>query len=657
MSESVKEKAEAKKTRTRRPLIIAGVVVIIIILAAPFGYLAAMSGRVMPGVAVNGLYLGGMTKNEAGAKLAVATAAFETELNFSNGKRAVKIDTGRKMINLNSDAGLAAAYSVGRTGNLLDRLEQAGRALFFGAKASMPYVYDAKSLKTALKSAWGKDETPVIDARLAISMSGDTATNVAVVPDRSGFEYDYDRAIADVKTKQATLDATPILLQPARTDASVKAADIAAVKSLVPAALALAPLPMSADELKWTLTAHDLGSLIGVGFKNDGAPALQIDHAAATAYFARLAADYDVQPTATHYEIDPTTNKMTVFEPGKDGRSINIEASIAALNRALDQQLSGADGKAGFNLVYTPAKSQVISQSAADLGINEVIGVGVSDFSGSSGNRIKNVTHGSAKLNGILIAPDAEFSAIDALNPVTIEDGYFPEQIILGDKIEPAVGGGLCQIGTTLFRMAMNSGLPITERQNHSLVVHYYSDPVNNNPGTDATLYGPHPDLRFVNNTGHWLLITTAINVKAHQLTYTLWGTADGRKGSYTHPQVTNWIPAPTEVQNLNDPSLPVGAQKCQNAFKGANTTFTYTIVNADGTVTTKNFNSHYRALPKICAYGTGIPGTKLPDGTVVPPAPKTPIANPLTTPAAPATNANEPMNNINIPAEAAVGN
>jgi len=112
--------------KAHRPALIAGVVVIIVLLAAPFGYLAAMSGRVMPGVAVNGLAVGGLTKNEAGAKLEVAVAAFETELNFTNGKRSVKIDTGRKMIALDSDAGLAAAYGVGRSGSIIDRLGQAG---------------------------------------------------------------------------------------------------------------------------------------------------------------------------------------------------------------------------------------------------------------------------------------------------------------------------------------------------------------------------------------------------------------------------------------------------------------------------------------------------------------------------------------------------
>ena len=654
--------------KAHRPALIAGVVVIVLILAAPLGYLAAMGGRVMPGVAVNGLAMGALTKDEAGAKLNAKVAIYENSgLNFTNGKKTVAMDAtqvpggnadaAHQLVDLDADAGASAAYEVGRTGNVFDRVNQAAAALLNGERLSMPYTIDANGFKDALRAVWSADEKTVNDARLSIMISGDTLASVTVVPDSSGFEYDYDRAVSDVKTKLATLDSTPITLKPAKTQPSVRTADAEAAKTLVPLALSLAPLPMSAEELNWTLSTHDLASMLKVALGTGGTPSLAIDSDAAQKYFKQLATGYDIAPTPTSYEIDPTTNKMVSFASGNDGRKIDIDATVSALEKALALQLAGADGKTGFNIVATAAKSQIITQTAAELGINEVIGVGVSDFSGSSANRIKNVSHGSSKLNGHLIAPGEEFSAIDVLNPVTIADGYFTEQIILGDKIEPAVGGGLCQIGTTLFRMAMNAGMPITERQNHSLVVHYYADPSNGNPGTDATLYGPHPDLRFVNNTGHWLLITTAINVKTKKLTYTLWGTSDGRKGSYSPPQVVNWIAAPADVQNVNDPTLPVGAQKCQNAFRGANTTFVYTITNADGTATTKNFNSHYRALPKICANGTGIPGTKLPDGTVVPPAPKILIPNPLVTPAIPVTNANEPMNNINLPPEAAVGN
>ena len=72
-----------------------------------------------------------------------------------------------------------------------------------------------------------------------------------------------------------------------------------------------------------------------------------------------------------------------------------------------------------------------------------------------------------------------------------------PESVIKGNELKDEVGGGMCQIGTTLFRMAMNSGMQITQRANHSLVVSYYADPVNGNPGTDATLYEPILDLKF----------------------------------------------------------------------------------------------------------------------------------------------------------------
>lgn len=656
---------------TRRPALIAGVVVIslaAVLTLAAAGYLFAFKDRVFPGVTVNGLALGGLTKEEADAKLNAAITIYENSgLNFTYGKKTEKIDAtqlpdgnadaAHQILDIDEDSGISDAFSIGRTGNLLTCFRQAMTALQGRAKITLAYTLDAAGFKDALRKIWSTEETPVHDARLVINMSGDTLASVQTVPDQAGFEFDYDRAVSDIKSKIISFDSSPVELQPARTNPAINQAAALNAKALVPQALSLAPLPLAADNLQWTLTARNLASMLEVYIKNDGTASLRISQDAATKYFQQLAGEYDIAPANTQYEIDQATQKMTIFKAGNNGRKIDITQSIADLQTALAKQLAGADGKTGYNLTATADKSQVVSQSAADLGIKEVIGVGQSDFSGSSATRIKNVRHGSDKLNGVLIAPDAEFSALGILEPVTIADGYFPEQIILGDKIEPGVGGGLCQIGTTLFRMAMNTGLPITERQNHSLVVHYYSDPTNGNPGTDATLYGPHPDLRFINNTGHWMLLTTDMNVKTKKLTYTLWGTADGRHGSYTPPQVANWIAAPTDIQQVEDPTLPVGLQKCQNAFRGANTSFTYTIVNPDGSITEKIFNSHYRSLPKICSNGTGVPGTVLPGGGTVPPLPAgmkpiptgVPVTTPVTTPAT--------SSNVNLPTEAAVGN
>ena len=161
----------------------------------------------------------------------------------------------------------------------------------------------------------------------------------------------------------------------------------------------------------------------------------------------------------------------------------------------------------------------------------------------------------------------------------------------------------MCQIGTTLFRMAMNAGMPITERRNHSLVVGYYADPVNGNPGTDATLYEPLVDFKFLNDTGNYLLLQAEIDYKKQQLTFTLWGKSDGRKGWYTHPTVSRWIPA-GEPKDIEVDNLKPGEKKCQNAFRGAVASFTYTRVTPSGEKIDRVFDSYYRSLPKICLVG-----------------------------------------------------
>jgi vancomycin resistance protein YoaR len=175
--------------------------------------------------------------------------------------------------------------------------------------------------------------------------------------------------------------------------------------------------------------------------------------------------------------------------------------------------------------------------------------------------------------------------------------------VIKGDKIVKEVGGGMCQIGTTLFRMAMNSGMDITERRNHSLVVSYYADPVNGNPGTDATVYDQVLDLKFINDTGNYLLLETEMDTLKEELRFTLWGKSDGRSGSYTHPEVLKWIPTgPARI--VETTTLAPGKKVCQGAFPGAVAKFTYTRITPTGETIERVFDSYYRALPSICTVG-----------------------------------------------------
>src|SRR6185369_11000366 len=106
-------------------------------------------------------------------------------------------------------------------------------------------------------------------------------------------------------------------------------------------------------------------------------------------------------------------------------------------------------------------------------------------------------------------------------------------------------GGGVCQVSTTLFRAALNAGLPIVERHAHAYRVHYYEE--DSSPGVDATVYVPTVDLKFKNDTGHYILIQSIIDLTQPRLTFMIYGTNDGRVVNQTAPVVTNIRPAPAD--------------------------------------------------------------------------------------------------------------
>ena len=164
------------------------------------------------------------------------------------------------------------------------------------------------------------------------------------------------------------------------------------------------------------------------------------------------------------------------------------------------------------------------------LGIKKLIGQGYSNFTGSPNNRKHNIKTAVEKLNGYILKPGEEFSFVNFLGPTEAEQGYLAELVIKRNKTIPEYGGGVCQVSTTFFRAAINSGLKITERQHHAFPIVYY-----NPQGFDATIYDPKPDLRFINNTPDHLLIQT--HVENNQVFVDFYGTDDKRtvtiKGPY----------------------------------------------------------------------------------------------------------------------------
>lgn len=192
---------------------------------------------------------------------------------------------------------------------------------------------------------------------------------------------------------------------------------------------------------------------------------------------------------------------------------------------------------------------------------------------------------------------------IKALGEIDGPAGYLPELVIKGDKTVPEYGGGLCQIGTTLFRAVVDSGLPVTARRNHSYRVSYYEP-----AGTDATIYDPQPDFKFMNDTGNAILLQTKIT--GDKAVFTFWGKRDGRKVSYTKPTIYNIVkPQPTKIIETTD--LKPGEKKCtEKAHNGADAYFDYQVIYPSGEEKKVRFNSHYVPWREVCLVGVAASST-----------------------------------------------
>jgi len=220
-------------------------------------------------------------------------------------------------------------------------------------------------------------------------------------------------------------------------------------------------------------------------------------------------------------KLEITGNMATTFQPDQNGQSLDLYK--------LSQLLSAP--MANFDLPVVTASPKVHLADLNSLGITELVATGESDFSGSTKNRITNVQVGSAKYNGVIVAPGEEFSFNKILGDVDAEHGFKPELVIKASGVTPEFGGGLCQVSSTMFRAAMNAGFPITARRNHSFAVHYYAP-----QGTDATIYPGVQDMKFINNLQSHIVIQTRLDIPNHKLYFDFYGTKDDRQVSFEGP-------------------------------------------------------------------------------------------------------------------------
>jgi vancomycin resistance protein YoaR len=297
-------------------------------------------------------------------------------------------------------------------------------------------------------------------------------------------------------------------------------------------------------------------------------------------------------------------NKVTEFKPAQDGIKIKEEELANLITKSLDKLVNSEEISDDITIPVIATEPKIKNEDANNLGIKDLLGRGTSSFSHSSNIRNMNVEKGASIINRLLVAPGETFSFIKNLGEVTLEAGFKKAYIIRQGKTELDVGGGVCQVSTTLFRAMLDAGLNITARQNHAYRVSYYEE--DSKPGFDATVFIPNPDLKFINDTQHYVLIQSIYDGKNKKLAYEIYGTSDGRKAEIANYKQWGAQAPPPDVW-IDDPTLPVGKTiQDEQRIPGLKTSFDWIVTKADGTILhQKTFTSNFVPWAAVFRRGT----------------------------------------------------
>lgn len=586
-------------------LIILGVILLICgaAIGAAFGKTQKYAGKIYPGVRIDGIDVSGMTREQAKNALeAKFGESFGSGFNFK-ADDAQKNIPNENILALNTDNMADAAYRLGRSDNWLVSSMQVLVFPVFPKEIGLDYRLDKQLLQTKMKAAFSAYEKPAKDSDIKIKIVDpkQQTFEVEFTDSEAGNAFKYEKAISELETYIAVLENPTIELRKDVDVPSITKDQAAILKEQAVKIVNLKNIAFKYGNDEWPIKWEDFTHWLKVERDDSDAVVLTLDAKLMEGQLEAIGQKINQSAIDAKFQIKE--NRVVEFVGHKNGQELDIEASGIRITDEIVTNLNST-----VELVVKTTEPTVKTENANELGITEKIGVGVSNFSGSPYNRRVNIGVGAAKLNGLLIKPGEEFKLVQNLMPFDGRAGYLPELVIKGDKTIPEYGGGLCQVGTTVFRAAIATGLPITERSPHTYRVTYYEP-----AGTDATIYEPHPDVRFINDTGNYILMQT--KVVGNILTIEFWGKSDGRKVSFEgnnktddlsklKPVIFN-ITSPGPTKYVETTELKPGEMKrTESAHNGADAYFYRYITKADGTTEKETWSSHYSAWRAVVLVG-----------------------------------------------------
>lgn len=596
-------KSEKNKNWLWLKVLIAVFFILILVLAATYLIFEEIyKNKIYPGLTINQIDLSGLTREEAEKILEEKIDKInQNGLKFKFEEEEITVgpiisslagDVAYQIVFFEIDKTIDHAFGFGRSSGFFKNLTKKIRAGTRGRVIKLSFSIKEEEIRNILYESFQFFDQPGEDARLMATTSPETGKlEFWIKEEKTGFRLDYESAIKKLEENLIKLDISPIEIGIRKDYPNIYKNECLNINSSAKKIISYTPITLVYEDKNWEVSKEDILSWLKLARGVNDKIIVDIDSKKAEEFLrTNITEEIDQEAIDARFEIKD--DRVVEFITNQDGIKVNIDKTISRLRSKFL-----VENELEVELIVEVEKSNVSNEEVNDLGIKEIIGTGHSNFVGSPSNRIHNIKTGATSLSGILIKPDEEFSLNNALGKINAETGYLPELVIRGNKTIPEYGGGLCQIGTTMFRVALGTGLPITFRRNHSYRVFYYEP-----AGTDAAIYSPWPDLKFINDTGNHILIQHRID--GNDIYFDFWGTNDARIIEKTDPIIYN-ITAPGPTKYIETTDLALGEKKCtEMAHNGADAYFDYKVTYANDEVKEEKFKSHYVPWREVCLIG-----------------------------------------------------
>lgn len=559
-------------------------------------YEVAYWNKTYPNVFIESINVGGLTKEEITQKLnkELVNRQNQTFTFEIPGSEVKGFRLNPNLVSYDVQTMTNNALNYGRAGAFTEQAFKRITAPLQKSTIELLYDFDELTTDTLLADMFRPYESEVLESEIKFE-NGEvfaTISKAGKITNRKTLR-DLIKQYITLKSTIVTATVTIETKQPNRTiensKQAVYAAQIAVSKPLT--------LRESSTQYEKTLNSNEIFDLLEFTYNPQSQ---QTEASIANFKLATLLKDIPsaLNTNPIEGQSQQVGSVLIITEQARAGSTVDIQKLTDTIN----------------NMLFDPGRTELVEipitriepaltkATVNQYGIKDLLAQGTSSFRGSSQARLHNIRTAASKLNGYLIAPNQTFSMYQAVGDIEKSTGYTDSVIIKNGRSVPGVGGGVCQVSTSLFRAALNAGLPIVERRPHSFRVSYYEQ--DGPPGLDAAIYFPQWDFKFRNDTSNHIVVQTTIDEQDSKLTFSFWGVKDGRTVNLTTPEILDRRPAPPEVRLLSG-AVPKGIiRQTEFAAEGARVVYNRNITQNNQT-RIEEFVSLYRPWQAVYLIGT----------------------------------------------------